>query len=131
MLLKFPTLKRIVISDSNKQGMFRMEERELEELRDLLMEEDGAASFRPERRVVPDLRMRMWYEPELKLPESGCVMKGATMLVISPTGEMMAAPENGGDGGFDGDEAERAVFGEAEREIAKKKSSHVMEMTSF
>lgn len=135
MLLQFPELRSIVISDPKRQGRFSMEEGEIRDLRDSL-KRDCAAMMSPETNVVPDLRMTMWYVPELELPVSGCVMEGATLLVIGPADEEMvsgAEEEVGGDGGFDGDAAEKAMFGEAEREILKRKekSSYVMEMTSF
>lgn len=64
-------------------------------------------------------------------------MEGATLLVIGPADdEVVSAAEEeevGIDGGFDGDAAEKAMYGEAEREIMKRKekSSYVMEMTSL
>ena len=60
----------------------------------------------------------MCYVPELELPVSGCVLQGATKA-------------GGADSDFDGDEAEMTVFEEAQSETVKKKSSHVMKMTSF
>ena len=107
-----------------------MVEDEIRDLRESLKQE-GTMELSAER-VVPDLRMRMWYVPELDLPAAGCVLKGATLLVIGPAdgkGEMVPPS----DGGYDGDAAEKAVFAEAEKEIVKmkKRSSYVMEMTSF
>ena len=134
MVLQFPTLKKVDITDSNRQGKFSMDEEDIVQLRDSLQgDENGTASLLTVERVVPDLRMKMWYVPELELPVSGCVLEGATLIVISPVGEMTAAATKvgGADSGFDGDEAEMAVFEEAESEIVKKKSSYVMEMTSF
>ena len=133
-VLQFPMLKRVDITDSNKQGKFSMDEEDIVQLRDSLKGDDsGMGSLLTVERMVPDLRMKMWYVPELELPVSRCVLKGATLIVISPAGEVTAAATKGGgaDSGFDGDEAEMAVYEEAESEIVKKKRSYVMEMTSF
>ncbi|XP_057723358.1 F-box protein At5g46170-like [Arachis stenosperma] len=130
MLAQFPTLKTATISDARRQGKLSMGEDEIRDLRESLKEE-GATELTAER-VVPDLRMRMWYAPELELPAARCVLKGATLLVIGPANskEEMVPPA---DIGYDGDAAEQALFAEAQREIVKmkKRSCYVMEMTSF
>ena len=96
-----------------------MDEEEIVQLRESLNGDDsGAASSLTVERVVPDLRMKMWYVPELELPVSRCVLKGATLIVISPAGEVTTAATKAGgaDSGFDGDEAEMIVYEEAESE---------------
>ncbi|MED6208237.1 hypothetical protein PIB30_043208 [Stylosanthes scabra] len=130
MLAEFPTLKTVTMSDARRQGRLSMAEDEIRDLRESLNEE-GAMELSAER-VVPDLRMRMWYVPELELPAARCMLKGATLLVIGPAnskGEMVPPA----DVGYDGDAAEKALFAEAQSEIVKmkKRSSYVMEMTSF
>ena len=47
-------------------------------------------------RVVPDLRMTMWYAPKLELPVSGCVLKGVMLIVISLISEVMAVAMKAG-----------------------------------
>ena len=79
--------------------------------------------------------MKTWYVPRMVLPTCGWVMEGATLVVIRPLDHgMMGKGLDGGDCdlmGFDGDEEEREIFGEAVREMVKTKKTYVMEMTSF
>ncbi|XP_030458760.1 F-box protein At4g18380-like [Syzygium oleosum] len=141
-----PMLKSVSIVDSDKQGKVGMREEEIAEMRRSLdsapaaADDDAAAA---ERIRVPDLRMKLWYAPELELPESGYVMRGATMVLIAPAskagGEQGKAKEGGdlGDAAaksasFEGgDGEEEAAFGEAVREMRKMKKTYVLEMNSF
>lgn len=140
-----PMLKSVSIVDSDKQGKVGMREEEIAEMRRSLDSAPAAADddAAAERIRVPDLRMKLWYAPELELPESGYVMRGATMVLIAPAskagGEQGKAKEGGdlGDAAaksasFEGgDGEEEAAFGEAVRAMRKMKKTYVLEMNSF
>ncbi|KAL5565847.1 hypothetical protein UlMin_029011 [Ulmus minor] len=132
---EFPMLSNAIVSDASKRGKLRMGEEQLAELRSTSENSPLSLTLEAslERSVIPDLNMKLWYVPQLDLPASGCVMKGATLIVIRPVD---GVNKNGGDGdwlgaGFDGDEEHKAILGEAVREIMKKKKTYMMEMTSF
>ncbi|KAF3454294.1 hypothetical protein FNV43_RR04741 [Rhamnella rubrinervis] len=141
----FPALSNVVVTDGNKQGKLCMEEEELAELRTSLNSsmETGSSpeSSSMERSMIPDLSMKLWYAPQLELPASGYVMKGATLIAIRPLedGTVNRKGKDVGDhvlgsvAGFDcgDDEEHKAVIGEAVREMVKMKKTYVMEMTSF
>ncbi|KAL6990613.1 hypothetical protein U1Q18_008730 [Sarracenia purpurea var. burkii] len=86
---------------------------------------------------VPALKMKLWHVPVLELPVSGCVMKGATLLVIRPVYVANVAERNGDlvgrvwDGEEEVKEAETMMFGEAAREMMKNKKAYTLEMNSF
>ncbi|XP_039022963.1 F-box protein At1g30200-like [Hibiscus syriacus] len=122
-----PLLERVVISDANKQGVFCVGKEELVEMRNsmsLLQRESSLSSM--ERSPVPELNMKLWYLPVLELPESGYVMKGATLAFIKPVI----------DGMIENDEGDPLVgnekpFSEAVREMIKVKKSYLMTVSSF
>ncbi|KAL4282618.1 hypothetical protein GQ457_16G006900 [Hibiscus cannabinus] len=116
-----PLLERVVISDSNKQGVLCVGKEELAEMRNSVNTLESI-----ERSPVPELNMKLWYLPVLELPESGYVMKGATLVLIRPVVDGMI--ENDGGDPLVGDEK---PFGEAVREMIKVKKSYFMTMTSF
>ncbi|KAF8041211.1 hypothetical protein BT93_B3212 [Corymbia citriodora subsp. variegata] len=137
-----PRLKSVAIVDSDKQGKVRLREEEIAEMR-RSFDAEAADSAAAERIRVPDLRMKLWYVPELELPESGYVMRGATMVLIAPAsnagGEQQGkAKEGGGDMGdvmkgvsFEGGGGEEEAFREAAAEMRKMKKTYMLEMNSF
>ncbi|KAJ9699187.1 hypothetical protein PVL29_008002 [Vitis rotundifolia] len=108
-------LRSLVIEDGSKQGRLRMGEDQFKELR-----------------KSPAICIKLWYVPLLELPASGCVMKGATLIVIRPLNQMMKMKSDGDllVGAFDGEE-EAEAFCEAVKEIVKEKKPYLMEMNSF
>lgn len=137
-----PMLKSVAIVDSDKQGKVGMREEEIAELRRSFESEaaDAKAAAEAERSRVPDLRMKLWYAPELELPESGYVMKGATMVLIAPASEVgeKGKAKEGGDladamesVSFEGADGEEEAFGEAVKEMRKMKKTYMLEMNSF
>ncbi|KAL4296626.1 hypothetical protein GQ457_12G026420 [Hibiscus cannabinus] len=123
-----PLLERVVISDSNKQGMFCVGKEELVEMRNSinLRQESPLSSPSVERSPVPELNVKLWYLPVLELPDSGSVMKGATLVLIKPVADGMIE-DDGGDP-LVGDEK---PFREAVRKMIKVKKSYLMTMSSF
>ncbi|XP_052206221.1 F-box protein At5g46170-like [Diospyros lotus] len=140
-------LQRVVVSDKTNQGRLCMRTREqIEDLRSKLEVEEQANSTSdlspaPGRTPVPALMMKLWYVPELELPESGRVMEAATLVVIKP---VVGSKKVEKDRDLvrrvcnmeDEDEEEEhndddAAFGEAVREMMKKKQSYTLEMNSF
>ncbi|CAG7894757.1 unnamed protein product [Brassica rapa] len=74
------TLKSLVLTDSDGQGVLSMNKDQLEELRVKPL----LASSASKRTLVPALNMRLWYAPSLVLPD-GTVLKGATLVAIRPS----------------------------------------------
>ncbi|KAL0692926.1 hypothetical protein Bca4012_060106 [Brassica carinata] len=74
------TLKSLVLTDSDGQGVLCMNRDQLEELRVKPL----SASSASKRTLVPALNMRLWYAPSLELPD-GTVLKGATLVAIRPS----------------------------------------------
>ncbi|KAF8117210.1 hypothetical protein N665_0012s0212 [Sinapis alba] len=74
------TLKSLVLTDSDGQGVLCMNKDQLEELRVKPL----SASSASKRTLVPALNMRLWYAPSLELPD-GTVLKGATLVAIRPS----------------------------------------------
>ncbi|XP_048137087.1 F-box protein At4g18380-like [Rhodamnia argentea] len=138
-----PMLKTVAIVDSDKQGKVRMRQEEIAELRRSFESEAAdaaAAAPAAERSRVPDLRMKLWYAPELELPESGYVMRGATMVLIAPASELgekgkakegVELGEAMESASFEGGDGEEEAFGEAVREMRKMKKTYMLEMNSF
>lgn len=137
-----PMLKTVAIVDSDKQGKVGMREEEIAELRRSFESEAADAKAAERSSRVPDLRMKLWYAPELELPESGYVMRGATMVLIAPASEVgekgKGKAKEGGDladviesVSFEGADGEEAAFGEAVREMRKMKKTYMLEMNSF
>ncbi|KAH0729197.1 hypothetical protein KY290_000361 [Solanum tuberosum] len=119
-------LNKVVIMDDIGQGKVCMNGEEVEEMR------RDAEVFSSK---MPALKVKMWYSPELELPEGGCVMKGATLVVVKPV-EEWSKGDDGGDlvakgFGFAGDGKEEKVFDEVARELVKLERSYSLEMNSF
>ncbi|KAG7947865.1 hypothetical protein I3843_14G116100 [Carya illinoinensis] len=126
-----PALQRVVITDTRKQGKLRMVEDQIVELRNTLKGTLLESSL--ERTPIPKLRMKLWYKQVMELPASGFAMKGVTVMIIKPAGRETKGKSDGDllVGGLDGEDEEKAVFGEAVREMVKRKPMFVMEMSSF
>lgn len=124
-------IRDAVISDGSKQGK-------------ICMQINAAMDSSSERTCLPALRMKMWYVPVLELPASGCVLKGATLVVIRPAAaegkghkrettdeELAVGAFNDGDGDGDGED-EKCFLGEAVRKmIMEKKANYTLEMNPF
>ncbi|KVI08022.1 F-box protein At1g22220-like [Cynara cardunculus var. scolymus] len=129
MLKQIIALNRMIrdvkISDGSKQGTIEMTERQVVELR---KEMNSTAVVEPERTEVPAVTIKMWYVPVLELPESGCVMKGATLAVIRPA---VTAMEKDDDVSLAMGAFEEKCMGEAVRKLIDRKKSYTLEMNSF
>ncbi|XP_055814664.1 F-box protein At1g30200-like [Solanum dulcamara] len=117
------SLSKVVITDDIGQGKCCMNGEQVEEMR------------RNFTTKMPGLKVKMWFASELELPEEGCVMKGATLVVIKPVEEWSKA-DDGGDlvakgFGIAGDGKEEKVFDEVARELVKLERSYSLEMNSF
>ncbi|WCJ28913.1 F-box family protein [Euphorbia peplus] len=129
ILEEHESIENASVSDVEKQGVLRLGKDEIAEMRASMKSTSVEL-----RSNVPDLKMKLWYVPVLKLPESGGVMRGATVVVIKPVaGKGDEEEEDGGEGlGFDGEEDEKDGFEEAVKEIVKMNKNHyVMTVNSF
>lgn len=127
-----PMLQKVLISDANKQGKFFMAKEEIAEMRNSMNSEQGKLeSSSLERTPVPELTMKLWYLPMLELPESGYLMKGATLVFIRPVDGMNEKRNSDSMVGSLDLEGDGEAFGEAVRKMIKVKSSHLMTMSSF
>ncbi|KAL6985209.1 hypothetical protein U1Q18_018587 [Sarracenia purpurea var. burkii] len=133
-----PMLRSVVVSDGSKQGRLSMRTEQVEDLRsNLTSAAQLESSPSPDRTPVPALKMKLWHVPVLELPVSGCVMKGATLLVIRPVHGANVAERDGDlvgrvwDGEEEVEEAETMMFGEAAGEMMKNKKTYTLEMNSF
>ncbi|KAL3347506.1 hypothetical protein AABB24_021264 [Solanum stoloniferum] len=119
-------LNKVVITDDIGQGKVCMNGEQVEEMR---------RDMEVFSSKMPALKVKMWYSPELELPEGGCVMKGATLVVIKPVEEWSKAADSGDlvakGFGFAGDGKEEEVFDEVARELVKLERSYSLEMNSF
>ncbi|KAI7725834.1 hypothetical protein M8C21_005389, partial [Ambrosia artemisiifolia] len=118
-------IQNIKISDGSKQGSIKMTNKQVAELRNEMKLNDKVVGM--ERTKVPAVTIKMWYMPVLELPESGGVMKGATLAIIRPT----ATKEKDDDvsltiGAFGEDFTMEAV-----RKLVDTKKSYTLEMNSF
>ncbi|WRX32703.1 F-box domain - like 10 [Theobroma cacao] len=127
-----PILQRLLISDANKQGKLYMGTEELVQLRNSMnSQKETLESSTLERTPVPELSMKLWYLPVLELPESGYVMRGATLVLIRPvawTTERRNSDLTVGKLDLEGD---GKAFSEAVREMIKVKKNYLMTMSSF
>ncbi|XVF04815.1 hypothetical protein REPUB_Repub05bG0117900 [Reevesia pubescens] len=129
-----PMLERVLISDANNQGKFYMGKEELFDMRSSMMnseQETLMESSSLERTRVPELSMKLWYLPMLELPESGYVMRGATLVLIKPVDGMVEKRNSGLMVGSLDLESDGQPFSEAVREMIKVKKSYLMTMSSF
>lgn len=135
VLGKLPKLQSVVVTDASKQGKLCMVEEQIVELRNSMKNSSEKLESPLDRTPIPNLSMKVWYVPEMEFPASGWVMKGLTLALIKPASGVKGERISEHDlllGDLDGEDAEeRAVLGEAMREIVKKKMTFVMEMSSF
>lgn len=132
MLKQIIALNRMIrdvkISDGSKQGTIQMTERQVVELRKEMNSTMAATVVEPERTKVPAVTIKMWYLPVLELPESGCVMIGATLAVIRPA---VTAVEKDDDVSLAMGAFEEKCMGEAVTKLIDRKKSYTLEMNSF
>ncbi|KAF5200352.1 F-box family protein [Thalictrum thalictroides] len=82
------TLDNLVLTDADGQGVLCMNREQLEELRVKPL----SASTASKRTLVPALNMRLWYSPQLELP-NGMILKGATLVAIKPCEQALSKKE--------------------------------------
>lgn len=126
IIAEHPTLHSLVLTDSDGQGVLRMNREQLEELRVKPLSASASAN----RTLVPALNMRLWYAPHLELPD-GAVLKGATLVAIRPSEQIGATKKEALP---DGSCWVSAVFEEPFRSAAKllvKRRTYCLEMNSF
>ncbi|KAL9307753.1 F-box protein [Arabidopsis thaliana] len=114
------SLDRLVLSDADGQGVLCMNREQLEELRVTPL----SASSASKRTLVPALNMRLWYAPELDLPD-GTVLKGATLVAIRPS----ESKKEVCDASWLSDAFEEP-FGTAAKMLIKRRT-YCLEMNSF
>lgn len=122
IIAEHATLESLVLTDSDGQGMLRMNREQLEELRVKPLSASASAN----RTLVPALNMRLWYAPHLELPD-GSVLKGATLVAIRPSEQKKEVLPDGGCW-------VSAAFEEPFRTAAKllvKRRTYCLEMNSF
>ncbi|CAH9134560.1 unnamed protein product [Cuscuta epithymum] len=132
----------VTVTDDIGQGRFTMNSEQIEDMRVNFCAKktnEEAGNWVYDRTRVPALKMKMWITPELVLPEKGCVMEGATLVVVQPAEGWNTAEEEESTGVVDlvrkmdqalGHEEER-VFVEAAKKLMKLKRSYTLEMNSF
>ncbi|XVF47302.1 hypothetical protein PTKIN_Ptkin03bG0099000 [Pterospermum kingtungense] len=129
-----PMLQKLVISDANKQGKFNMVKEDIVEMRNCRSSSsEQETSSLMERTPVPEMNMKLWYVPMVELPESGYVMRGATLVLIRPVADdhgMIHEKRNIGDS-MEYLEDDGKAFSEAVREVIKVNKSYLMTMSSF
>ncbi|PIA30190.1 hypothetical protein AQUCO_05700117v1 [Aquilegia coerulea] len=82
------TLDNLVLTDADGQGVLCMNRDQLDELRVKPL----SASTASKRTLVPALNMRLWYSPQLELP-NGMILKGATLVAIKPCEQALGKKE--------------------------------------
>eukprot|EP00268_Persea_americana_P034833 TRINITY_DN3442_c0_g1_i2.p1 TRINITY_DN3442_c0_g1~~TRINITY_DN3442_c0_g1_i2.p1 ORF type:complete len:399 (+),score=45.69 TRINITY_DN3442_c0_g1_i2:510-1706(+) len=124
IIAEHETLESLVLTDSDGQGVLRMNRGQLEELRVKPLSASASAN----RTLVPALNMRLWYAPHLELPD-GAVLKGATLVAIRPS-EQMAKREASPDGNSWVSAAFEEPFTTAAKLLVKRRI-YCLEMNSF
>ncbi|KAK4421070.1 F-box protein [Sesamum alatum] len=117
------TLENLVLTDADGQGVLSMNKEQLEELRVKPL----SASSASKRTLVPALNMRLWYAPQLELP-NGMVLKGATLVAIRPS-EQPKKEVVGSEGNWIATAFEEP-FRTAARMLVKRRT-YCLEMNSF
>ncbi|ESQ33855.1 hypothetical protein EUTSA_v10007915mg [Eutrema salsugineum] len=120
IITEHKSLDRLVLSDADGQGVLSMNREQLEELRVTPL----SASSASKRTLVPALNMRLWYAPELDLPD-GTVLKGATLVAIRPS----ESKKEVCDASWLSDAFEEP-FGSAAKMLIKRRT-YCLEMNSF
>ncbi|KAG6419345.1 hypothetical protein SASPL_121565 [Salvia splendens] len=123
IIAEHKTLASLVLTDADGQGVLSMNKEQLEELRVKPL----SASSASKRTLVPALNMRLWYAPQLELP-NGVVLKGATLVAIRPSEqpkkEVVGSEANWVASAFE------EPFGTAARMLVKRRT-YCLEMNSF
>lgn len=123
IIAEHKTLDSLVLTDADGQGVLCMNRDQLEELRVKPL----SASSASKRTLVPALNMRLWYAPQLELP-NGIVLKGATLVAIRPS-EQSAAKKEISDGSWVSTAFEEP-FGTAAKMLVRRRT-YCLEMNSF
>ncbi|XP_028764975.1 F-box protein At5g46170 [Neltuma alba] len=118
------TLDNLVLTDADGQGVLSMNRDQLEELRVKPL----SASSASKRTLVPALNMRLWYAPQLELPD-GVVLKGATLVAIRPSELSSTAKKEVSDVSWVST-AFGEPYGAAARMLVKRRT-YCLEMNSF
>lgn len=117
------TLSNLILTDADGQGVLCMNKEQLDELRVKPL----SASTASKRTLVPALNMRLWYAPQLELP-NGTVLKGATLVAIRPCEQSLAKKEVS-DGSWISNAFEEP-YGSAAKLLIKRRT-YCLEMNSF
>ncbi|KAF3784914.1 F-box protein [Nymphaea thermarum] len=80
IICQHPTLERLVLTDSDGQGVLCMNKEQMQELRVKPLNVSASSN----RTQVPALNMKLWYAPYVELA-GGMVLKGATLMAIRPS----------------------------------------------
>ncbi|TYH48164.1 hypothetical protein ES332_D10G049100v1 [Gossypium tomentosum] len=123
IIAEHKTLDSLVLTDSDGQGVLCMNRDQLEELRVKPL----SASSASKRTLVPALNMRLWYAPQLELPD-GIVLKGATLVAIRPS-EQSASKKEVSDASWLSTAFEEP-YGTAAKMLVKRRT-YCLEMNSF
>ncbi|XP_059668863.1 F-box protein At5g46170-like [Cornus florida] len=123
IIAEHKTLNNLVLTDADGQGVLCMNRDQLEELRVKPL----SASSASKRTLVPALNMRLWYAPHLELPD-GTVLKGATLVAIKPS-EQLVAKKEASDGSWVSTAFEEP-YGTAAKMLVKRRT-YCLEMNSF
>ncbi|KAL5731724.1 hypothetical protein ACHQM5_004425 [Ranunculus cassubicifolius] len=117
------TLDSLVLTDADGQGLLCMSKEQLEELRVKPLSPSTASK----RTLVPALNMRLWYAPQLELP-NGVVLKGATLVAIRPS-EQTSVKRDISDGSWVSTAFDEP-YGTAAKLLVKRRT-YCLEMNSF
>ncbi|CAM8992896.1 unnamed protein product [Rhodiola kirilowii] len=123
IITEHKTLNSLVLTDTDSQGVLCMNKDQLDELRVKPL----LASSASKRTLVPALNMRLWYAPQLELP-NGAVLKGATLVAIRPS-EQVSSKKEMADVSLVANAFEEP-FESAARMLMKRRS-YCLEMNSF
>ncbi|KAK8516488.1 hypothetical protein V6N13_097773 [Hibiscus sabdariffa] len=123
IIAEHKTLDSLVLTDADGQGVLCMNRDQLEELRVKPL----SASSASKRTLVPALNMRLWYAPQLELPD-GVVLKGATLVAIRPS-EQSASKKEISDASWLSTAFEEP-YGTATKILVKRRT-YCLEMNSF
>ncbi|XP_050232769.1 F-box protein At5g46170 [Mercurialis annua] len=123
IIAEHKTLDSLVLTDADGQGVLCMNREQLEELRVKPL----SASSASKRTLVPALNMRLWYAPQLELP-NGIVLKGATLVAIRPS-EQSASKKEICDASWVSTAFEEP-YGTAAKMLVKRRT-YCLEMNSF
>nr|GMD20551.1 F-box protein At4g18380-like [Ipomoea batatas] len=134
------TVGSVTVTDELGQGRLTMNAKQIEQVRRRYMktkeEDEKCVVMADDRTRVPALKIKMWIAEELELPEAGCVMKGATLVVIRPAEQESAGVSEQAEQEQDlevelGQTEGTRLFLEAANKLVKLKKSYTLDMNSF